>query len=190
MFYAAWGVPDSIAGRFEVIVIHLCVVLACLEAEGQSGAALARALNEAFIADLDASMREMTFGDLAVPRQIKLSAAALFDRHSAYRRALASGEHAALTQTLATQMAYLAGAGGVDAARLAHYMLEAADGLRRQPASALWAGRLMWPVLEGPTLGRPTSEAPMPDRQRPRSDGPTSERPRPPGGSAGGGGSR
>src|SRR5215470_18552219 len=146
MFYAAWGVPDSIAGRFEVIVVHLCVVLARLKAEGQSGAALARALTEAFIADMDASMREMTFGDLAVPKEVKRTAAALFDRHSAYRGPLQGRQAAALAGALRVQLAYLAAAGPMDVDGLAHYMLQAADAIGRQRAGELMAAGLAWPA--------------------------------------------
>ena len=49
---------------------------------------LGQALTEAFVVDLDDVMREMTFGDLAVPREVKRATAALFDRHRAYSKAL------------------------------------------------------------------------------------------------------
>ena len=83
-------------------------------------------------------MREMTFGDLAVPREIKRTAAALFDRHGAYRGPLAARQPAPLLRALEAQMAYLVPAGGLDAARIAHYMLEAADGLAASPAARCW----------------------------------------------------
>jgi cytochrome b pre-mRNA-processing protein 3 len=149
IFYTAWGVPDSVQGRFEMLVLHVCVVLGRLQQEEGQGGELARAVSEAFIADMDASMREMTFGDLAVPREIARTAAALFDRHSAYRRSLKARQAESLSQNLATQMAYLGGGTRLDTARLAHYMLEAADRLGRQPGSELLAGRLGWPVPEG-----------------------------------------
>jgi cytochrome b pre-mRNA-processing protein 3 len=145
-FYTAWGVPDTVAGRFEMLVVHVSVVLARLSQEGSEGAALARALSEAFIADLDANMREMTFGDLAVPREIKRAAAALFDRHGAYRGPLAARQPALLRRALESQLAYLDPAGGLDVGRIAYYMLEAADGLGGRPGRALLAGRLGWPV--------------------------------------------
>ena len=88
-FYAAWGVPDTVQGRFEMIVAASCPGARRLaRRRARAGERLARALTEAFIVDMDDSMREMTFGDLAVPREIKRAAAALFDRHSAYLAAL------------------------------------------------------------------------------------------------------
>jgi len=149
-FYSAWGVPDTMAGRFEMVVVHLSVVLDRLQAEagaeaGQA-AALARALTEAFIADMDASMREMTFGDLAVPKEVKRTAAALFDRHSAYRGPLQGRQAAALAGALRVQLAYLAAAGPMDVDGLAHYMLQAADAIGRQRAGELMAAGLAWPA--------------------------------------------
>ena len=44
---------------------------------------------------MDDGMREMTFGDLAVPREIKRATAALFDRHAAYLAALAAPDDTA-----------------------------------------------------------------------------------------------
>jgi cytochrome b pre-mRNA-processing protein 3 len=151
-FYSAWGVPDTVQGRFEMVVVHLCVVLECLQAEAADGA-LARTLSETFIADMDASMREMTFGDLAVPREVKRAAAALFDRHRAYRGPLRARQAAALAHALAAQLTYLGADGRLDAARLAHYMLQAADSLGRRPAADRAAGRLAWPTL-GPAAAR------------------------------------
>jgi len=146
IFYSAWGVPDTPAGRCEMVMLHLSAVLDRLTQEDSEGLALARALSEAFIADMDANMRELTFGDLAVPREIKRTAAALFDRHGAYRRALEGRQPAPLLGVIEAEMAYLVPAGRLDAARLAHYMLEVAQCMTRQSGSALLAGRLGWPV--------------------------------------------
>jgi cytochrome b pre-mRNA-processing protein 3 len=146
IFYAAWGIPDTLAGRCEMLMLHLCVVYDRLTQEGREGVVLARVLSEAFIADMDANMRELTFGDLAVPREIKRTAAALFDRDRAYRRALAARQSTPLREALEAQMAYLVPGGRLDAARLAHYMLEVAQCLDRQRGSTLLAGRLRWPA--------------------------------------------
>ena len=149
-FYAAWGVPDTMAGRFEMIVVHLSVVLDRLQAEAGAAAgqavALARALTEAFVADMDANMREMTFGDLAVPKEVKRTAAALFDRHRAYRGPLQARQAAALAGILQVQLAYLAAEGRMDVGGLAHYMCAAADAIGRQTTGELMAAGPAWPA--------------------------------------------
>lgn len=80
-FYAYLGVPDTARGRFEVIALHVALMMHRLQSDVDAGADLARKLGEAFVVDMDDNMREMTFSDLAVPREIKKAAAALFDRH-------------------------------------------------------------------------------------------------------------
>jgi hypothetical protein len=66
-FYAQWGVPDTVQGRFEMIALHVALALRRLDKEGAAGRRLGLALTEAFVVDMDDTMREMTFGDLAVP---------------------------------------------------------------------------------------------------------------------------
>jgi cytochrome b pre-mRNA-processing protein 3 len=146
IFYADWGVPDTLQGRFEMVVLHISVLIGRLQHEGKPGADLGRALNEAFIADMDASMRELTFGDLAVPKEIKRAAAALFDRHSAYQAELKARQGSALARRLEIELAYLAHLGRLNGGSLAHYMLEAADSLAAQLGADLLAGRVTWPV--------------------------------------------
>jgi cytochrome b pre-mRNA-processing protein 3 len=80
-FYRDLGVPDTVEGRFEMVALHLVLVMHRLGQEGPSGANLARHLNETCITDLDDNMREIGIGDLSVPRKVKKAAAALFDRH-------------------------------------------------------------------------------------------------------------
>ena len=50
-FYARWGVPDTLEGRFEMIALHLVLVLRRLAEEGEPGHRLARELTEAFAVD-------------------------------------------------------------------------------------------------------------------------------------------
>lgn len=142
--YAAWGVPDTLQGRFEMIVLHLALVLRRLRAEGADGRALGQALTETFVVDMDDSMRELTFSDLRVPKEIKRATAALFDRHTAYLAALSTSRDGSLAEALGAQLAYL-GPGGLDAQALAEYVRRCAHALDRVPAADILAGRLDWP---------------------------------------------
>jgi len=144
-FYAQWGVPDTLQGRFEMVALHVALVLRRLGAEGEAGRSLGVALTEAFVVDMDDGMRELTFGDLAVPREIKRATAALFDRHAAYLAALATTPDISLAETLQAQLAYLAPGGGLDGRQLAGYVRSCASALEAQPAAQIFAGRIEWP---------------------------------------------
>ena len=147
VLYAAWGVPDTVQGRFEMIVLHLVLVLRRLAAEGRARERLARALTEAFMVDLDDTMREMTFGDLAVPREAKRAAAALFDRHRAYLAALDTGRDLTLAQAIGAQLAYLGAGDDLNALAVAAYMRTCASALDAEPAALILAGQVAWPPL-------------------------------------------
>ena len=147
--YTLWGVSDTLQGRFEMIALHVALVLRRLGAEGESGRLLGVALNEAFVVDMDDGMRELTFGDLAVPREIKRATAALFDRHAAYLAALAPSPDRPLATALEAELAYLAPGGQLDWPQLADYVKRCAIALDAQPAAQILGGRIAWPDPAG-----------------------------------------
>jgi cytochrome b pre-mRNA-processing protein 3 len=149
--YSDWGVPDTMQGRFEMIVLHLVLVLRRLAAEDEPDSRLARMLSEAFVVDMDDAMRELTFGDLAVPREIKRATAALYDRHRTYLAALAAGGDTPLQDALTASMAYAGAGAALDAHSLSRYVREAAGLLGAQPAERILAGQLAWPGPPGGT---------------------------------------
>jgi cytochrome b pre-mRNA-processing protein 3 len=145
-FYAAWGIPDTAQGRFEMIALHLTLALQRLSQEGRGGRQLARSLTESFVVDMDDAMREMTFSDLAVPREIKRAAAALYDRHAAYLAACApTAGPDALPAALLGALAYLGANERIDANTLAGYIRRALSTLQASPSTHILTGELRWP---------------------------------------------
>ena len=84
-YYIHCGVPDTVDGRFDLIVLHAFVVLRRLKFSHQE---TAQALLEVIFDDMDRSLREMGAGDLGVSRRVKLMAKALYGRIRAYEEAL------------------------------------------------------------------------------------------------------
>ena len=89
-FYREWGVPDTMEGRVEMIILHTALVLDRLSREGEGAMALGQAVTEAYIADIDDALRQIGTGDMGVPRRVKKAAAALRERRLAYGKALDS----------------------------------------------------------------------------------------------------
>ena len=85
-FYQA-GVSDDVQGRFEMLAVHLWLVLHHLRRLGE--ASLSKRLTAVFFSEMDAAMRESGVGDMSVPRRIKITAQALYGRLKAYDAALA-----------------------------------------------------------------------------------------------------
>jgi len=148
-FYAHWGVPDTAEGRFEMLVLHVVVVLHRLGQEGQAGQRLARALTEAFAVDLDDNLREMTVGDLAVPRHVKRAVGALHERHVSYGAALASVDDGPLTAALQARLDAVGAGGGLEARRICAYIRQASHRLDLLAGAEVLAGRLAWPQIDG-----------------------------------------
>jgi cytochrome b pre-mRNA-processing protein 3 len=141
-FYARLGVPDSVDGRFEMVVLHLALVLRGLRNADDAAKALGQSVFDVFCVEMDRSFREMGVGDLSVPKRMKRMAEAYYGRAAAYDAALAAGDRAALAAAVRRNL--LRGAEGA-AEEIAAYAAEAAGGLESPAMSDLREGRLAWP---------------------------------------------
>jgi cytochrome b pre-mRNA-processing protein 3 len=97
-FYVDYGVPDTVEGRFDMVVLHVYLVFRRLAQAGDSARACGQDMFDLFIEDMDASMRELGVGDLSVPRKVRAMAEGYYGRSAAYDAALldaADGELAA-----------------------------------------------------------------------------------------------
>lgn len=98
--YLEGGVPDTIDGRFDVVALHLYLVLRRLKAEGAAGQAMGQRLFDAAFGNFDEALREMGVGDLSVGKKIRKMAEAFYGRLDAYEAALASTDPAAFDAAL------------------------------------------------------------------------------------------
>lgn len=98
LFYRDLGVPDTVNGRFDLLVLHLWMVLRRLRPI-EGGVGLSQALFDHFCDDMDANLREMGVGDLTVPKRMQAFGEAFYGRSAAYDLALTGGEEA-LAQAL------------------------------------------------------------------------------------------
>lgn len=90
VFYTVLGVPDTLDGRFDLIVLHMHLVLQRLR-QGEAGDPMlhhaSRQLIEYYIADMDRSLREMGVGDTGVKYRVQKMASAFYGRLNAYEAA-------------------------------------------------------------------------------------------------------
>src|SRR5271167_3462302 len=136
VFYMLYGVEDTVEGRFELIVLHLVLLIRRLARRETENAgaqrtfdpALGQPLFDAFCRDLDDNLREMGVGDLAVPRKMRGFGEAFYGRQAAYEAALAAADAHELEKALARN---IFGLTDVDekAVRLAQYARAAATQL-------------------------------------------------------------
>jgi len=140
VLYAGFGVPDTIEGRFDMIVLHLVLVLRRLRHEAQL-AKLAQGLFDSFCRDMDHNLREMGVGDLSVPKEMTRLGEAFYGRQRAYEEALSGADGAAALATALWRNVF-SGDRPRAAALLAAYALHAAARLDATDAAALGQGRL------------------------------------------------
>lgn len=92
LFYRDLGVPDTVNGRFDLLLLHLWMMLRHLKSV-EAGTGLSQALFDHFCEDMDDNLREMGVGDLAVPKRMRAFGEAFYGRSVAYDMALTeSGE--------------------------------------------------------------------------------------------------
>ncbi|MCB1522024.1 MAG: ubiquinol-cytochrome C chaperone [Hyphomicrobiaceae bacterium] len=104
-FYVdAYGVPDTLNGRYELVVLHLFLMLERIQAEPAMHE-ISRSLVDRFCVDMDDCMREMGVGDLTVPKKVKRAAAGFYERARAYRAGLADPSPDCLDEALQTFIA-------------------------------------------------------------------------------------
>lgn len=71
IFYAEWQVPDTVTGRFDMISLHIAMVLRRLRNDDQATKKYAQTLFDLFFTDMDRNLREAGTGDTVVPKRIK-----------------------------------------------------------------------------------------------------------------------
>jgi cytochrome b pre-mRNA-processing protein 3 len=145
VFYREMGVPDTVDGRFDLLLLHLWMVLRRMRTT-EGGMEPAQALFDRFCEDMDDNLREMGVGDLAVPRRMQAFGEAFYGRSKAYDLALGQGFEA-LAQAIAKN---ILNGGGLDHAQgLAAYTMDSVASLAANDDAAVLRGAWSFPVSKG-----------------------------------------
>ncbi len=144
VFYRDFGVPDTVEGRFDLLVLHMYLVSERLTAAGEAGVTLGQELLDHFFEDMDASLREIGIGDLSVPKKMRTLAEAYLGRSALYKDAMAKADKAALSASIARNI--LAGGNASEALPLASYAVETAASLNLQQTDRLLGGEVEFPA--------------------------------------------
>ncbi len=147
-FYAACGVPDTLDGRFEMVVLHTFLVLHQLKRLDEES--LGQALFDTMFMDMDENLREIGVGDLSVGKRVKQMVSAFYGRVAAYEAGLDAKE-GVLEAALERNLYGTVGAKAVELAAMAAYLRREATTLAEQDAQAIAAGLVSFgppPVIE------------------------------------------
>jgi cytochrome b pre-mRNA-processing protein 3 len=141
LFYRNLGVRDTVNGRFDMLVLHLWIVLRRLRPM-ESGAVMSQALFDRFCEDMDANLREMGVGDLTVPKRMQAFGEAFYGRTAAYDLAISQGPEQ-LAQALSRNI--LDGEQIENAGRIAYYTEAAIDALAKLDDASIQSASWRFP---------------------------------------------
>lgn len=146
VFYLAYGIPDTVNGRLDLLMLHLAMAFERLSQGDEQARAVGQELFDRFCRDVDDHLREDGISDMKVPKQVRGVAAAFFGRHGAYISALRAGDDTALKTAIGRNIFDSDTAPA--SARLAAYMQAAMALLDGQAPPVMTTGKMSWPDPE------------------------------------------
>lgn len=130
-FYTSMGVADTMDGRFDLLSLHVILLIDRLNGLGKDGVRAGQAVFDAMFKRMDIDLREMGIGDLGVPKHMQKMMKAFNGRHQAYHDAFQSGNVAAIELSLARNVYRMQGEAVPDGAPiLAVYTADAVGRLK------------------------------------------------------------
>ncbi len=148
IFYTDLSVPDTVNGRFDLLLLHMWLLLRRLRSAAD-GTSLSQALFDRFCEDMDDNLREMGIGDQTVPKRMQAFGEAFYGRTMAYDQAVDAGGEA-LASAIGRNI--LNGTEPGQASRLAAYALAVEAGLARADEATLLRGSFAFPSPLGETM--------------------------------------
>ena len=86
--YATGGAPDNFDGRFDMMALHVHLILRRLRALGMGRSDIGQDLFDLFFKDMDQAMREAGVGDMGVGKKVQKMVEAFYGRATAYDEVL------------------------------------------------------------------------------------------------------
>ena len=141
--YRDMGVPDSIQGRYEMLTLHILLLIDRLNGASAEADDVRQNLFDAYVSNLDGALREMGVGDLAVPKRMRKLGEAFYGRAQGFDAAFGALPDLAPLAELLKRTAFSETA-DADATALAHYVASCRDALANSDLRAVIAGKPKW----------------------------------------------
>ncbi len=150
LFYVEYGVPDTVDGRFDLIILHVYLFLRQLNqlaltdggsAESVQAAQRAQLLFDVMFSDMDRSLREMGVSDISIGKRVKHMVKAFYGRAVAYDEGL-TGPDTVLRNALERNLFGTVQPSQNQLAAMAEYLRYQADNLAKASDQDILAGKL------------------------------------------------
>lgn len=137
IFYTEFGVADSFDGRFDLLALHVHLLIRRLNGAGREGRRFAQLVFDVMLKDLDQGLRLVGVGDTGIGKRVKRMSNAYYGRARAYDAALDAGDAAALSAALSRNVYRGNDIAPAVLQRLTDYVWQRADALERTSLAAL-----------------------------------------------------
>lgn len=141
--YTALGVPDTLEGRYEMVMLHAFLLMEQLKQGGEEESAFAQAVFDEMFRDMDHNLREIGVADVRVGKHIRRMAEMFYGRAEAYGAAVAEPEERALAalEAALTRNVHPGAEEPHPVGGLARYVLRQRHALAAQPLAAILDGK-------------------------------------------------
>ena len=149
VFFERLGVADTIDGRFDLMILHVFLMVNRLGQLGPEGGKLAETLFDTMFKSVALTLREMGIGDLGVPKHMKKMMKAFNGRLHIYHQAMESGDAAALQLAIARNL-YRAEGEAIPAGSeaVANYAMNIAAAFQSYALEDFESGAVAFPYIE------------------------------------------
>ncbi|MDC7681886.1 ubiquinol-cytochrome C chaperone family protein [Asticcacaulis sp. BYS171W] len=151
VFYTDYGVKDEIGARFELLVLHVVMLVDALKSDEPQRKETSQALFDALLLALDDTLREQGIGDLTVPKKMKKLAQQVYTRLVRWDEIWSEGGDDATQTDYILKTVYaqdeseaVEANAPLWAAGLSAYITEVRQGV---DVNELLAGRVNWPHI-------------------------------------------
>ena len=142
IFYTTLEAPDTVYGRFDLLILHVLLVIQRLRPYTKQ----TQQLFDILFADTDKNLRELGVSDISIARKMKPMLSAFYGRAKVYEEALGKSD-ASLAEALRRNIYGDLPVEEETAQRLAAYIRDAHIMLAAQNTEDILAGRMSFPVV-------------------------------------------
>lgn len=143
VLYARMGTPDTVEGRFELLTLHVILLIDRLKDGGSEAGAVRQLLFDIYVSNLDGALREMGVGDLAVGKRMRELGEAFYGRARSCEAAFGALPDTGLLEEVLGRTVF-AGAQDARPAALADYVRRCRLSLAAAEVPAVIAGAPAW----------------------------------------------
>jgi cytochrome b pre-mRNA-processing protein 3 len=149
VFYVRCGVPDTLSGRFDMLVIHMFIVMQNLKLGANEGKLLGKEIIEAFVREMDSMVRDLGISDAYVAQEVRKIADLFYKQLVVYTTAVEQNNKGALGEAIWKSFQSGDDAANVAADELADYIFQSIRNIGEMPLNMLLQGHLNFPEIYG-----------------------------------------